>query len=102
MAEGGFQRRQGGIIVDTRRRDELISEILSRLTDTIAVDDRAISSDEFNDRRADLFTILHVALARAIAAYSFSGQEADQIAASFGRALITHVRGHRVEDEQGN
>jgi hypothetical protein len=88
--------------MDTRRRDELVSELLSRLIITAAVEDPAMSSDEFLDRRADLFTILQIALARAIAVYSFSGEEADQIATHLGDTLITYVRGHRVGDEKGH
>jgi hypothetical protein len=87
--------------MDTRRRNELTTEILSRIIDATAID-RAISPQEFNECRLDLFTIFETALARAIAAYSLNAQEADQTATHLGEKLITYVRGHRVGDERGH
>jgi hypothetical protein len=58
--------------MDTRRRDELTTEILYRIIDATAID-RASSTEEFEKRRLDLFTILETTLPRAIAAYSSSG-----------------------------
>jgi hypothetical protein len=87
--------------MDTRRRDELTTEILSRIIDATAID-RASSTEEFDERRLDLFTILETTLARAIAAYSSSGHEADQTATHLGEKLITYVRGHRLGDERGH